>query len=765
MNEPRPVCGYNTSGMWSPDDLNPPQREAVLQTEGPMLILAGAGSGKTRVITYRIAHLIHELGVDPWAILAVTFTNKAAREMGGRVEKLIGRPLPGLWIGTFHGVAARMLRHEAPNIGFKVPFSIYDDSETLSLLKRVIADLDFDPRIFEPKRMAWGIDQLKNRGLLPDDDWGADEDLPGDSRFRRIYAAYQDRLRQSNSMDFGDLLLHVTRLLQTDPVARERWQRAFSYVLVDEYQDTNLVQYRFIRHLAETHRNLAVVGDDDQSIYSWRGADTRNLRSFEDDFGPLRVVKLEQNYRSTAPILRAASTLIARNRDRKGKTLWTDRKGGEKVRLFLAEDEAAEADFVISELVRMHRESDREYHEFAIFYRTNAQSRVFEEQLLRRHIPYVIVGGMRFYERAEIKDALAYARLAVNPADDEAFLRVINTPARGIGKTSVEHLMELARKHSLPLSNAIGRASEALKPAAVKKFAGFERIIGQLQAEVPRTGVRDFIELIFRTSGLWEALESEDTPEAEARLQNLTELLNAAEEFEKRTEEPSLSLFLERVGLLSQADTLPEQNDRVTLMTVHMAKGLEFPVVFVTGLEEGLFPLERAAMTREGLEEERRLAYVGMTRAENLLYLTCAELRRTYGQMFVRDPSRFLSEIPEDVMDLLSESGRSVRKMPPRRAVALAEHEEPQLPATPPIKTKTIRRSRHETGEDISAGAAPGGPSPFRVQARVEHPVFGQGVIIERARVNGQEQVTVKFAHAGEKKMMVRFANLTVLPS
>ncbi len=761
------------------NELNPPQLEAVLHTEGPLLILAGAGSGKTRVITYRIGHLIRDLGVDPWAILAVTFTNKAAREMNARVEALIGRGLPNLWIGTFHGVCARMLRQEAPAIGFRNPFSIYDESESLSVIKKVVSGMELDPRVFEPKRIAWKIDRLKNKGLLPDDPWEED-DRTFDSRFRQIYLGYQERLKQSNAMDFGDLILHIVKLFERDPAARSRWQRAFSYLLVDEYQDTNYVQYRFVRYLAEGHGNVAVVGDDDQSIYSWRGANSANLRHFEEDFPRLKTVKLEQNYRSTAPILKAASSLISRNRDRKDKTLWTEQTGGRPLRFFLADDEIAESEFVIGEIGRLHREEDRELHEFAVFYRTNAQSRVLEEQLLRRNIPYVVIGGMRFYDRAEIKDALAYARLALNPADDEAFLRVVNTPARGIGQSTVEQLSRFARERNLPLLAACRPAMEAgvLKPAAAKRLARFIAIMGDLETSVGTPDVRVFLEKVLKGSGLVDAFEGEDTPEAEARLENLGELLNAAEEFVKRTPEPSVSLFLERVGLLSQADTAPDYTDRVTLMTVHMAKGLEFPVVFLTGLEEGLFPLERAALTREDLEEERRLAYVGITRARELLYLSCAEMRRSYGNTYVRDPSRFIGEIPQAVIEVTGAGGHPLKRRPPLRS---RFDDSGDIPADDDDGVPDNLPDAEDDGE--ARGDAGGGrrsgtravlrkgaarsetASPFQVNTKVDHPVFGPGIITEKAKVNGQELVTVRFAKAGEKKMMVRFANLTVLPS
>ncbi len=754
-------------------ELNPPQREAVLHTEGPLLILAGAGSGKTRVITQRIAHLVKDLGVNPWAILAVTFTNKAAREMNARVEELIGRGLPNMWVGTFHGICARMLRHEAPNLGFKNPFSIYDDGESLSVIKKVVAELELDPRIFDPKRISWKIDQLKNKGLRPEDNW-EEEDRAFDDRFRRIYAAYQQKLKQCNAMDFGDLLLHMVILFRENPEVLSRWQRAFSYVLVDEYQDTNLVQYWFIRYLAEAHRNLAVVGDDDQSIYSWRGANSANLKHFEEDFAGHKTVKLEQNYRSTAAILKAASTLIRRNRDRKEKTLWTDQEGGTPLKFHLAEDEVTEAEFTVGEMVRLHREADRDYQQFAVFYRTNAQSRVFEEQLLKRNIPYVVVGGMRFYDRAEIKDALAYARLAVNPSDDEAFLRVVNTPARGIGGTTIEQLGGYARKRELPLLAAAAQAAKEgfPKAAAAKKLGVFVKIIETIESQRNTPDVRGFIELIYKESGLVDSFESESTPEASARLENLGELLNAADEFRKRTEGANIALFLERVGLLSQADNTPDYQDRVTLMTVHMAKGLEFPVVFLTGLEEGLFPLERTAISREGLEEERRLAYVGITRAREILYLSCAEMRRSYGNTYVRDPSRFVSEIPQELVEVVGAPGVT---LPRRTGIGGGgtsrwdreeSYETPDIPVDDVPEEADPEAPRDERPKKKKSGSGePEGVSPYRINTRVDHPVFGPGIITERARVNGQELVTVRFVKAGEKKMMVRFANLSVIPA
>ncbi len=643
------------------DKLNDEQREAVLQADGPLLILAGAGSGKTRVIAFRIAYLIGSGLAEPREILAVTVTNRAADEMRTRVETLVGSSSAGAWISTFHSMCARLLRREAPAIGLSRDFVIYDASDQLTAMKQVLRELRIDDGVLQPRAALTRISQAKNRmddveALAAEPGFNPREQLIG-----RVYAGYQRALEGSNALDFDDLLLKTVELFETSAAVRERYSRRFRFVMVDEYQDTNRPQYLLIRRLAEAHRNLCVVGDPDQSIYKWRGADLRNIMDFEQDFPEARIVKLERNYRSTQVILDAASAVIRQNRNRKEKRLWTERAGGEKVEYFRAPDELEEADFV-ARTARAVLASDVDAS-VAVLYRTNAQSRVIEDACRRAGLAYKIVGGVRFYERKEIKDALAYLKLLINPDDDVSLRRVINVPARGIGKAVVEAvegvplLLAPAAGQSAPSAASLwgrlvaGLDASVFSPRAAASLRAFRDLIDSLADMARREPVSAALALVLDRSGYLQDLRDDRSEEAEGRIENLAELVSAAREFEAREAEPSLGGFVDRLSLLSDVDEEEGAPDaRVLLMTLHSAKGLEFPAVVITGLEEGLFPHARSVDEEAELEEERRLCYVGMTRAESRLVLSGAARRRVFGEYRPTDPSRFVDEIPADLL-------------------------------------------------------------------------------------------------------------------
>ena len=733
--------------------LNPQQADAVRATEGPLLILAGAGSGKTRVITYRIAHLIQDVGIDPWAIYAVTFTNKAAEQMRARLDQLLGGlGYGGLWISTFHSSCVRILRSEIHHLGYEPHFVIYDDKEQKQLIKEVLKELDLSEKVVDPRMVAGKFDQLKNQGYLPDDDWDLDFGF-GSERLRQIYKRYQERLKSMNALDFGDLLVQTTKLFETNDEVRERYARQFEYVLVDEYQDTNKVQYKLIRQLTGEHKNVCVVGDDDQSIYKWRGADITNIFNFERDYPGTRVIKLEQNYRSTQNILKVANAVISHNVGRKGKQLWSAIEGGALVTYHQSEDEHDEARYI----VKQARDRDGKWRDIAIFYRTNAQSRVLEEELLKHRIPYNILGGQKFYDRKEVKDALCYLRLLINPVDDVALLRIINTPARGIGPGTVEKLQDSAAQQRVCLLEATRRACTdgTLGTGPTKKVRDFVDMYEKLRKEVTNVGPTELMRSILVESGYIRALEDDGSIEAQSRLENLEELVNALSDYEDMNENPNPAEFLERVALVADADSYQEDWDRVTLMTLHTAKGLEFPVVFMTGMEEGLFPHERSVLSDEDLEEERRLCYVGITRAMRKLFITGAERRRVFGQTFVNDPSRFLEEIPPQLLELsgLAEPGA-------RRRRSMFEGRPSWLDARGEESQEYRAPDAPQPQKRIAAAPSGGGMLTFPVGCKVEHPSFGQGVVKESSLVGGNEKVTVSFARAGVKKLMVKIAPL-----
>lgn len=708
------------------DDLNAPQREAVTHGEGPLLVLAGAGSGKTRVIAYRIAWLTGVRGVAPRQVLAVTFTNKAAEEMARRVDALLAPvAIRSPLVATFHSTCVRVLRQHGRHIGLPPTFVIYDEEDRLAVVKACLSEAALSERALAPAAAVQRISWWKNHLLGPEEARGLARG-PWEERLAALFERYEARLRTAGALDFDDLLLRTGDLLEQVPEVLAWYRGLWRYVLVDEYQDTNRAQYRIVRLLTAEHRNLCVVGDPDQSIYRWRGADLRNILDFERDFPGARVVRLEQNYRSTQRILALASGVIAHNLERKERALWTHNPPGERALVYRAWDEHEEAAFVAQSILALRAEGVP-WEGVAIFYRINAQSRVLEDALRRARIPYTIVGGVRFYERREVKDLLAYLRLVVNPGDDLAFRRAIQTPARGIGPTTLARLDEVARREGRSLLAVAADPPADVRGRPRQALEGFAALLGDLRVAQAGRPLPAFLDLVLDRSGYREALKAERSLEAAARLDNLEEFIAAAEEYTHSQPEPTLTGFLDSIALLTDVDEWDPSQGRVTLMTLHAAKGLEFPVVFMTGLEEGVFPHARALGDREELEEERRLCYVGLTRARERLYLTWAVHRRLHGYG-VGEPSRFLREMPEEALQLLN-----ARPAPPGVV------EEP--PAVP------------EEADTL----------PLRVGTRVRHSRWGEGLVVGVERSASDVVVTVSFGALGRKRLSLQYAHLELL--
>ena len=707
-------------------DLNPAQREAVLHVDGPLLVVAGAGSGKTRVLTHRVAHLIQAHGVKPNEILAITFTNKAATEMRERLERMLGRTARAIWILTFHAACGRMLRREAERLGYRSNFTIYDQADQVRLVKACLEELGKDPKRFTPRGIHTQISNAKNQLISPDE-YTARVSSFWDQTVAEVYELYQRRLFRSNAVDFDDILMLTVQVLERFPEARERWQGAFRHVLVDEYQDTNHAQYRLLQLLAEKHKNVFAVGDPDQSIYAFRGADIRNILDFERDFGGAGVIALEQNYRSTNRILEAANAVIDNNRDRKPKRLWSELGDGDPVEVVEVEDEHAEARFVAAEIAR-HVESGTSASEMAIFYRTNAQSRVLEDVLVRQGVPYQVIGGPRFYERAEIRDAVGYLAVLNNTDDAVALMRIVNRPRRGIGDTSIQRMVAYAESLGISLWDATADPEAAgVASASARAIRGFRTTMESLMAAAQELPVDELVQAVLDRSGTIEAYEAERTIEARGRIENLEELVGSAQEYRRRAEEPSLSGFLEEVQLQSDQDTLVNGEAQVTLMTIHNAKGLEYRVVFLIGMEEGIFPHARSIEDND-VEEERRLAYVGMTRAMERLTLTHTTARSLYGRREYNLPSRFLDELPAGVeRERLRPASWAGYAQSPRQ---VAPREERDLPAL-------------STGDSVRHGS------------------LGEGVV---TRIEPGGVVTVRFADDGsERRLMIEYAPLEKL--
>jgi ATP-dependent DNA helicase UvrD/PcrA len=750
------------------DKLNPEQREAVLHRDGALLILAGAGSGKTRVITYRIAYLIGDGHAKPDEVLAVTFTNKAAQEMRERVEALIGDEAGGVWLSTFHSLCARLLRREAPKIGLSRDFVIYDSSDQVAVVKQAQRELGIDDKLVPPRMALSRISQAKNRMEGPDalrGKWNL-----RDEQIAKIYEKYLTTLKDCNALDFDDLLLKTVELFESSEPTRNYYAGKFRFVMVDEYQDTNRPQYLLIKRLSEQYRNLAVVGDPDQSIYKWRGADLKNILDFEHDFPEAAVVKLEQNYRSTQVILDAATAVISQNRNRKDKRLWTDQKGGSRIVYFRGNDELEEADF-ITRSIKQARSADFDSL-VAILYRTNAQSRAIEDSLMRESIPYKIIGGVRFYERKEIKDALAYLKLIINPHDDVSLRRVINVPARGIGKGVMDSLQAISPEdvvadappllaaglqETISVRSMWARVLYAVDEAklgnrAITALRTFRDLIAGLADAARQDTVSILIGKMLDRSGYLNDLRDENSEEANERIENLMELVSAARDFETHETEPTLGGFVDRLSLLSEADEESGKRDaKVWMMTMHAAKGLEFPMVIIAGLEEGLFPHSRSAEDDDELEEERRLCYVGMTRARRQLVLTGAARRRVFGEYQSCEPSRFLDEIPAALMERITPTPS------PRYDSAFA-HSHYEF-RTNPYGRKGGSRSRERgaayayENEDQSAAGV-------RTGMRVRHAQFGVGTVTAVEEHNDDVKITVKFVSVGVKKLLAKYAKL-----
>jgi len=632
-------------------NLNPPQREAVIHTEGPLLILAGAGSGKTRVLTHRIAHLLSG-GLAPESVLAVTFTNKAAGEMRERVERLLSTPLNGFWISTFHSACLRILRREGQHLGLPRDFIILDEKDSLGLIRRTIAEFNLNEEAYPPRQIEYRIDRAKGDGKGPEE--FTDPEFTAATTFGKIYTRYQELLREAKGLDFGDLLIMAVKLFRKCPEVLTRYQGQFQYVMVDEYQDTNRVQYDLLRLLCRSHQNLCVVGDEDQSIYRWRGADLRNILDFERDFPKARVIRLEQNYRSTKRIIGAASALIAKNRLRKGKKLWTEREEGHPIFSISSRNERYEAIAVAGLVENLLSRDSFAAGDLAVFYRTNAQSRLIEDELSRRRIPYQLVGSLRFYERKEIKDAIAYLRASYNPEDSLSLRRIINVPARGIGKSVLGKVEEIGSGRGLSFTTALraGREEKLFSPAAERKLEAFFQLLKTFQEYLISEPFPDALHRILKESGYLGVLENERTEEARARLENLGELINAARDFWERGEGGILE-YLDQAALVSDIDELDGTSRTVKLLTLHNAKGLEFPVVMIAGLEDNLLPHLHSSHDEEELEEERRLFYVGMTRAKERLFFFQARERRFFGVPSFSRPSRFLADIPKEFVELI----------------------------------------------------------------------------------------------------------------
>jgi DNA helicase II / ATP-dependent DNA helicase PcrA len=752
------------------DTLNPEQREAVLHLSGPLLILAGAGSGKTRVITSRIAYMVGDGHAKPNEVLAVTFTNKAAEEMRARVESLLGSDITGMWVSTFHALCARLLRREAPAIGLSRDFVIYDSSDQLTVVKQALKELQIDDSYVQPRAALSRISTAKNKMETPEQMAANAGWNRRDETIAKIYTRYLAALKESSALDFDDLLLKTVDLFEQSERVRTKYAQQFRYVMVDEYQDTNRPQYLLIRRLAEIHRNICVVGDPDQSIYKWRGADLRNILDFEEDFGEATIVKLERNYRSTQIILDAASAVISQNRNRKDKRLWTDRAGGARIVYFRGGDELEEADF-ITRTARTALADDVE-STVAVLYRTNAQSRAIEDALMREGIAYKIVGGVRFYERKEIKDALAYMRLVINPHDDVSLRRVINVPARGIGKGVMDALDNIGPAgeydETLPLLSAGLRPTVAANSLWARLVRGLQERAFPNRAAASLTVFRDLIVKLTEVarqetlsiaigkmldqSGYLQDLRDERSEDAESRVENLAELVSAAREYESRDPEASLSGFVDRLSLLSDADEEQGTRDaRVWMMTLHSAKGLEFPVVVLAGLEEGLFPHSRSAEDEEELEEERRLCYVGMTRARSRLVLTGAARRRVFGEYKSSEPSRFIDEVPAELVD---------RETPAYTTNYQSKFSHYEFRTNPYSHGGRGNRVKESTpaykyeDEDQTTGMA------LKLGMKVRHAQFGIGTVLSIEALDDDTKLVVRFTAVGTKTLRAKFARL-----
>ena len=735
--------------------LNPQQAEAVINTEGPMLIMAGAGSGKTKVLTCRVANLLQK-GVRPYRILAITFTNKAAAEMRERVNNMSGPAAKDVWLFTFHAFCARFLRMEIDKLaGYGGNFAIYDTADSQNLIKQILKEMNLDDKRFQPSGILSRISNAKN--ALQDAVAFARQ--AGDfyeQKVADIYSRYEQKLQLNNALDFDDLLMLSIKLLQENKEVREKYQDRFDYLLVDEYQDTNHAQYLLTKFLAAKHRNICVVGDADQSIYGWRGADIQNILDFEKDYPDTKVIKLEQNYRSTQIILDAANAVIENNTGRKPKNLWTENKSGADIIYFQAVDERDEARFVIEQLQNLQRTENKKLGDMAILYRTNTQSRIFEEMLIKSGISYNMVGGLKFYERKEIKDIIAYLRVIFNPADSLSLLRIINVPKRGIGDASLAKIQAYAAANNVSLFEAVSNAAaiDGLSSRFVSKLDDLAGIIFELMNLASEAPVEDLIDRVLRDTGYLEELENERTPQAQSRIDNLHELISVAQEFAASEEENNLENFLAHVALVSDIDDTELGEDAITLMTLHSSKGLEFPVVFLVGMEEGLFPHARTLMDETEIEEERRLCYVGITRAKEKLFLSSTKMRTIYGNTVTYPPSRFLQEIPARLVKTIKRQER-FSALENFKQVSEKYSARPQKPAS--------TFNPHSFMPQKTAAAAGGTGTRFNTGDRVSHSKWGEGMVVSVKDSPDGQEVKVAFAGAGVRSLLTKYAVLKKL--
>ena len=729
--------------------LNREQQEAVLHVDGPLLILAGAGSGKTRVLTYRIAHLIDECGVNPWNILAITFTNKAAGEMRERVDKIVGYGSESIWVSTFHSTCVRILRRYIDRLGYDTNFTIYDTEDQKTVMKSVCQKLQLDSKLYKERMLLNVISHAKDEYISPNEFL---LEAKGDFRQEKIaqaYVEYQKELKKNNALDFDDLLVKTVELFQSCPDVLEYYQNRFRYIMVDEYQDTNTVQFKFISTLARQYRNLCVVGDDDQSIYKFRGANIRNILDFEKVFPDAKVVKLEQNYRSTQNILNAANGVIANNRGRKEKALWTENEQGEPILFQQFQNGYEEAEYVSGEISKKVRKGEAEYQDFAVLYRTNAQSRLFEEKFLYANIPYKIVGGVNFYSRKEIKDILAYLKTIDNGKDDLAVRRIINVPKRGIGNVTLAKVQAYADSRDISFFEALEEAGEipGLGKAALK-IQPFVHLIHEMRLSLADMSMQDLIQAILDKTGYAEELKNEDTDESKARLENIDEFINKAVTYEEGAEEPNLSGFLEEVALVADIDSVEDGDNRVLLMTLHSAKGLEFPYVYLAGMEDGLFPSYMSIAAddpTEEIEEERRLCYVGITRAMKELTITCARCRMVRGETQYNNVSRFVREIPPELLA--------------RKSVMPREPKKPEVPQNTSYQ-KAKEAFRTKTFDPQQFKVVKADKLDYTVGDQVSHVKFGKGTVLEITEGGRDYEVKVDFERFGVKKMFASFAKL-----
>ncbi|HEY8909939.1 MAG TPA: DNA helicase PcrA [Desulfosporosinus sp.] len=756
--------------MYRLDDLNPVQREAAEHKEGPLLILAGAGSGKTRVLTYRIAHLIAQ-GIEPSDILAITFTNKAAKEMRDRVATLVGSEGFGIWVTTFHSACVRILRREIDNLsGYNRNFVIYDSGDQQSLLKSCLKEQNYDEKKFPVRSVAAVISDAKNK-LYDAEEFSYKAADYFQQKVVDIYKSYQKKLKNNNALDFDDIIMLTVQLFQQSESVFQYYQDKFRYIMVDEYQDTNHAQYMLIKLLASKYRNLCVVGDDDQSVYGWRGADVQNILDFERDYPEAKVIKLEQNYRSTQKILEAANAVVRNNESRKEKSLWTENSEGQPLVCYIGNDERDEASYVVERIKRLHEIEGRPYNEFAILYRTNAQSRALEERLMKAGTPYRVFSGLKFYQRMEIKDILAYLRVLYNPADQVSFARVLGVPKRGLGDSALEKILEYANEQGMPVLEAILEAEYIpdLPARAKKPLIGFAHLMQELVTYSKEASVTDLVEAILNKMGYKAILQADDTPEAETRLENLLEFLSVTAEYDAKAAQYAqnalnegedaeetvvgLSGFLEQVSLVADIDELDQAEEAVALMTMHSAKGLEFPVVFVVGMEEGIFPSSRSLAEPSVLEEERRLCYVAITRAREKLYLCNAEMRMLYGKTQYNQPSRFLEEIPSALMIDIDPLD------PPKRRSSTPSKPIRQRVAT---SNRTIPLGSGSWEKSLGSTPIMKGGEAHHIGEKVEHAMFGRGIIVSIKGEGNLAELTIVFDGV-IKKLIAEYAKLTKL--